>query len=147
MYFPKDQYDYITWSKEKLLPVCKSHHPLLSKLDITFYDLFALPLILREKGSGTRDTLEHFLACANISVQDFASVIEIGGVEAIKTLVSQGAGISFLYESAIKTELQNKTLTAIPLRNHHFQNDFSFIWRKNSLYANEYEHFFNALHL
>lgn len=146
-YFPKDQYDYITWSKEKLLPVCKSHHPLLSKLDITFYDLFALPLILREKGSGTRDTLEHFLACANISVQDFASVIEIGGVEAIKTLVSQGAGISFLYESAIKTELQNKTLTAIPLRNHHFQNDFSFIWRKNSLYANEYKHFFNALHL
>lgn len=146
-YFPKDQYDYITWSKEKLLPVCKAHHPVLSQLEITFYDLFPLPLILREKGSGTRDTLEHFLACANISVHDFASVIEIGGVEAIKTLVSQGAGISFLYESAIQTELSNKTLTTIPLREHLFYNDFSFIWRKDSLYANEYKHFFKALQL
>lgn len=143
-YFPKDHYDYISFSKEHLLPICSSSHSILEKENITLKDLFQFPLILREKGSGTRDTLEHFLACENTSINDFQSTIEVGGVEAIKTLVSLETGISFLYESAIIHELHDKKLSIIPM-NYHFDNEFSFIWRKDSIYSEEYIAFFHDL--
>ena len=143
-YFPKDRYDYISFSKERLLPICSSSHPILEKQDVKLKDLFALPLILREKGSGTRDTLEHFLACENSSIKDFKSTIEVGGMEAIKTLVSLETGITFLYESAISHELHDKKLAIIPLQ-QHFDNEFSFIWRKDSIYSDEYTSFFHEL--
>ena len=143
-YFPKDDYDYITWKKEKLIPVCSYHHPLLEKNQITLTDLFSIPLILREKGSGTRDTLEHFLACENISVDDFDTTIEVGGVEAIKTLVKLGTGITFLYESAFIHEYHDHQLAIIHLTKE-FANEFSFIWRKNSIYSENYKAFFAQL--
>ena len=143
-YFPKDDYDYITWKKEKLIPVCSYDHPLLKKDKVTLSDLLTVPLIIREKGSGTRDTLEHFLACENISIDDFHTTIEVGGVEAIKTLVKLNTGITFLYESAFSHEYHHHQLAMIPLV-QDFSNEFSFIWRKNSIYSKEYIAFFNML--
>ena len=143
-YFPKDDYDYITWKKEKLIPVCSYQHTLLKKDKLTLSDLLSVPLILREKGSGTRDTLEHFLACENISVADFHTTIEVGGVEAIKTLVRLGTGITFLYESAFTHEYHDHQLAMIPLQQNFF-NEFSFIWRKNSIYSNDYKTIFARL--
>lgn len=143
-YFPKDDYDYIPWKKEKLIPICSYHHPILQKKDITLKDLFEIPLILREKGSGTRDTLEHFLVCENTSIKDFHTTIEVGGVEAIKTLVKLGTGITFLYESAFTHELHDQHLSIIPLP-YHFSNEFSFIWKKDSIYTDEYKTFFSTL--
>lgn len=143
-YFPKDNYDYITWKKEKLIPICAIDHPILKKQHLTINDLLNVPLILREKGSGTRDTLEHFLACENLSVDDFDTTMEVGGVEAIKTLIKLGTGITFLYESAFVHELHDHQLTMIPLP-YHVSNEFSFIWRKNSIYTDEYKTFFDTL--
>lgn len=143
-YFPKDNYDYITWKKEKLIPICAIDHPILKKQHLTINELLHIPLILREKGSGTRDTLEHFLACENLSVDDFQTTMEVGGVEAIKTLIKLTAGITFLYESAFIHELHDHQFTIIPLSNH-VSNEFSFIWRKNSIYADEYKAFFDTL--
>lgn len=143
-YFPKHDYDYIPWTKERLVPVCSPSHPILQQSEISLKDILSVPFILREKGSGTRDTLEHFLACENVSVEDFQSVIEVGGIEAIKSLAASGAGITFLYEPAFRKELSENRLVPIPM-DCDFSNEFSFIWRKNSLYSQEYSSFFHDL--
>ena len=140
-YFPKEQYDHITWRREQLVPVCAPGHPLLERPAIGIDELLEETLILREKGSGTRETLENFLACENISVKDFKHSLEIGGIEAIKKIVASGYGITFLYASAVADEEADGRLSWLPFA-RVFDNDFTFIWRKGSLYSEEYKDFF-----
>ena len=140
-YFPKQDYDYITWSTQKLVAIQSQDNPIFSNGPYDLLELVDCPLIIREKGSGTRDTLEHFLACENTHIEDFNSVIEVGGMEAIKTMVGLGMGITFLYKAAIE---KNTNLKIIPL-NRTFENDFSFIFRKGSIYESEYRDFFNQI--
>lgn len=140
-YFPKSEYDYIIWKRQELIPVCSPSHPLLSVSALTAEHLLDYPLILREKGSGTRETLENFLSCENISIKDFKHTLEIGGIEAIKKIVSACNGVTFLYEPAVAREIKENILFPIRL-NHNFDNAFTFIWRKGSLYSNRYKAFF-----
>ncbi len=65
-------------------------------------------LIVREAGSGTRNILESYLKRHNLVVADFAHVTEMNNVTAIKELVKQGAGITFLYGFAVQEELKQK---------------------------------------
>lgn len=141
-YFPKNEYDYIIWKKHKLIPLCSPDHPLLDiHSQLTMDSLLTYPLILREKGSGTRETLENFLSCENISVRDFRSILEIGGIEAIKKIVSSGIGVTFLYGPAAEREIKEGLLVQLPL-DQEFENAFTFIWRRGSLYSDRYREFF-----
>lgn len=140
-YFPRGEYDHITWSRQKIVPVCAPEHPLLRYGRLNLEQLLDYPLILREKGSGTRETLENFLACENISVSDFKCTLEIGGIEAIKKIVADGNGITFLYEPAVDREIKERLLVSPPL-DRSFDNAFTFIWRKGSIYSDVYRNFY-----
>ena len=50
--------------------------------------------------------------------------------------------ISFLYETAVHNDLQNNSLREIPLEETDIPHDFTFLWRKNSLFADTYHMLF-----
>jgi len=95
-------------------------------------------LIIREKGSGTRDIFEKNLERQNLTLNDFSKVIEIGNINAIKQLVKNNNGITSLYEIAVKDELENGTLKQIEVDDLQKNHNFYFIWRKNSAFENLY---------
>ena len=68
-------------------------------------ELLGRRLVLREEGSGTREILERQLAARDLSVADFAGVIELASIPAIKACVAAGAGVSFLYRVAVEGAL------------------------------------------
>ena len=57
---------------------------------------------------------------------------EIGSLHAIKELTKAGCGITFLYEVAVREELEKRELKVISLRNFGITHDFTFIWRRGS---------------
>ena len=57
----------------------------------------------------------------------------------LKTLAKAGCGITFLYETAVREELAQGTLRAIPLADFDVRHDFSFLWRKGSQFAEQYK--------
>lgn len=95
-------------------------------------------LILREPGSGTREILERYLAVRNLSVDDFAGVIEVASIPAIKACVRAGAGISFLYRVAVEEELARGELFDITPDDVSIEHDFALIWQRGSRYAESY---------
>ena len=143
-YFHKAEYEYKVFSRQRYIAVCGCSYPLVQKPKAV-RDLFGECLILREQGSGTREILERHLEEDNCSVQDFKKIIEIGSINAIKTLVSEGCGITFLYEAAVKQELERGTLVKIPLRDFDVYNNFTMVWRKNSIFNDRYTKMFDAL--
>lgn len=68
-------------------------HPLCSKKKTAFEELVCQPFILTEKGMSYRRIMDEMLAGISLEIQP---VLETGSAELICSLVSQGAGLSFL---------------------------------------------------
>jgi LysR family transcriptional regulator, transcriptional activator of the cysJI operon len=135
--FTKKDYDYIVYSRERYIPVCNKEYVFKSKPE-KLEDLLSERIIIRENGSGTREILEKNLEARNLCFEDFRHVVEIGGMNAIKSLVEFGCGITFLYEAAVKKELDHEILREIKLKDFHVSHDFAFIWNKGSAFSEDY---------
>ena len=104
----------------------------------TITDLLAHRLVLREPGSGTREILERHLAARELSIGDFAGVIELASIPAIKACVAAGAGVSFMYRVAAESELADGTLADVTPADFAIEHDFALIWQRGSRYAARY---------
>lgn len=101
-------------------------------------NLLALPLILREAGSGTREILERHLAARDLGPADFARTIELGSIGAIKAAAAAGLGVSFLYRIAAAPELAAGALADVTPADLAISHDFTLIWQRGSRYAERY---------
>jgi DNA-binding transcriptional LysR family regulator len=95
----------------------------------TFKDL---PLIFREKGSGTRQTMESFIASNNISV---IKKMELTSNEAVKQSLLAGLGYSIMPLIGIKNEIHNDELKIIPIEGLPIKTNWSLIWLKGKQHS------------
>ncbi|MFE1464332.1 LysR family transcriptional regulator [Streptomyces nigra] len=89
-------------------------------LDAT--ELAATPLILREKGSGTRQVLD--AALGGLA----RPLIELSSTTAVKAAAVSGAGPAVLSELAVGEELSMRRLVAIPLAGVSLARDLRAVW-------------------
>jgi DNA-binding transcriptional LysR family regulator len=91
-----------------------------------------LPLIYREKGSGTRSTMEKF-----IQKNDLSSIkkMELSSNEAVKQAVIAGLGYSIMPLIGIKNELKNKELQIIPVKGLPIKTTWQLIWLKGKQHS------------
>lgn len=136
-YFIKSEYDYVVYSKENYICVTGKNYKLKKQPQV-LEDLLGETLIVREKGSGTRDIFEKNLEEQNLTINDFSKVIEIGNINSIKYLVKNNHGITALYEAAVKEELENGSLQKVEVSDLQKNHKFYFIWRKNSTFEELY---------
>ncbi|MGB4660970.1 MAG: LysR substrate-binding domain-containing protein, partial [Mobilitalea sp.] len=134
---------YITVSNEKYVLICSEDYPLKNIGD--FKELFSHNLIVREDGSGTREILERYLSDQGYSFKDFMSISTIGSIHVIKELVEKKCGISFLYEIAVKKEIEEGKIRVIKLPDCNMYHEFNFIWRKNCVFHEYYQSLYSSL--
>ena len=144
-FFQKNEYDHQKYSDENYIAVCAPDYTFnsdKSTTDVSVENLFHERLLVREEGSGTREVLERCLDAQNFSIHDFDKVMEVGSLQTIRELTKAGCGITFLYETAVRDELREGTLKRIPLKGFEISHEFSFIWRRGSIYADRYKEIF-----
>lgn len=96
-------------------------------------DLFReLPIIFREKGSGTRFTMEKYLERNAISVN---KKLELTSNEAVKQALLAGLGYSIMPLIGIRNELQNNELQIIPVKGLPIKTTWSLIWLKGKKHS------------
>lgn len=137
-YFPKEEFDSVVFSSEDFIAVCSAKKKL-PKEKILLRELLNERLLVREKGSGTRNILEKALDVRNLCINQFANVTEIESMNAIISLVQDDCGISFLYKTAVKKQIMDNKIKEIPIKDFILKHDFSFIWNKGSVYSKEYK--------
>jgi DNA-binding transcriptional LysR family regulator len=86
-----------------------------------------LPMIFREKGSGTRQTMEQYIAKRDIKVR---KSMELTSNEAVKQAVIAGLGCSIMPLIGIKNELHNGEIQIIPAAGLPIETTWSLIWLK-----------------
>lgn len=96
-------------------------------------DIFKeIPLIFREKGSGTRQTMENFI---DRNAMVIRRKLELTSNEAVKQAVIAGLGCSIMPLIGIKNELQNQELQIIPYKGLPIKTTWSLIWLKGKKHA------------
>ena len=73
------------------------------------------PVILREKGSGSRKSVESFMEERGISEEQLNITARLNDPEAIKNLVAGGFGVSIVSRRAARNFIQEKRLLAFDL--------------------------------
>ncbi len=135
--FNKGEYTTALFTPARFIPVCSPQHPFAER-SVSFEELFTQRLIIREEGSGTRHVLEQVLLEHSWTIQNFSDRIEIANLNVIKSLVSHGKGITFLYEKAAESELHHGLLKRINLLSFDAVREFNFVCLAGSQFAAEY---------
>jgi len=102
----------------------------------------SLPLIFREQGSGTRQTMESFIEKNNIS---FIKKMELTTNEAVKQALLAGLGYSIMPLIGIRNELHNKELHIIPVKGLPIKTTWRLVWLKGKKHSPVSNSFLNYL--
>lgn len=102
--------------EDELQVVVSPAHPLAKLKSVTPKQLLSHPYISREEGSGTRESTELYLRKAGIGENELRAEMELGSPEALKGVVSAGAGFAIVSELAIDKEKRLGDLVAVPLQ-------------------------------
>lgn len=96
----------------ELIAIASPRHPFAARTQITLAELAAEPFIIREPGSGTRETTEEAMRAAGLTIQP---VMELASNGAIKRAVAQDLGVAIISRFATALEFQVGHLVELPV--------------------------------
>ena len=92
---------------------------------VTPEELRGLPLVLREKGSGTREIIERALGQHGLRVADLRVVIELSSTEAIKAFVRSSDTLAIVSVIALHRELADGSLRIVDIDGVDMPREFA----------------------
>ena len=92
--------------EDELVLIASTAHELTERNLISCAELAATPLLMRERGSGTRHVIEMALERQGVKRSSLQIVMELDSTEAIKSAVEAGLGIGFVSRWAIAKDLR-----------------------------------------
>lgn len=102
--------------QDRVIVISPPNHPLAEKDGVSWNEVRAAPILLREKGSGTRRAFEHQLAAAGLRLHDLIIVGEVGSSTAVKEGVKRGIGLGVISDLAVREEINRGELREVIIK-------------------------------
>ena len=112
---------------DELVVVVGAGHRWATRRGVSLDDVKAEPLIMRERGSGSRGALEQALKRAGADLGDFRIVAEMGSTQAIKQAVRTGVGIAIISQRAVELECRAKLVACVLIDDLTITRAFSLV--------------------
>jgi DNA-binding transcriptional LysR family regulator len=116
---------------DELVVVVPATHPWASRRVTTLADLQKEPMVVRERGSGSRDAVEHALQEAGISPASLRLVGEMGSTQAVKQAVRAGVGIALISKRAVEDECRAGLLTCVKVKDLRITRAFHLVTHRD----------------
>jgi len=100
---------------DRLLMVVARDAPEPPELEPGVPDVTRIRWIVRERGSGTRETLEDFAARHGVAFDDLPIFLVFPNNEAVRRAVEAGAGATIISEHVVAHALSDGTLRQVPV--------------------------------
>jgi len=124
------------WVADELAIFCAPKHPLAKKKIVNLDELLKEAWILREKGSGTRETFDRAFKDKNLNIR-----LELEHTEAIKRAVESGLGIGCISRLALKDAFRRGSLVSLDVPSIKLNRFFYFLWPKKKYQTSGMKHF------
>lgn len=109
------------------------HYLLLKERPVTFSDFLKDPIIIRERGSGTKKEMDIFLENAGIEPSSLNVVARMNDLESIKKSIVNGLGISILSARSAVDLKKTKQILLFPLEETAHKRSFYIVYSKNRI--------------
>ncbi len=101
---------YMDFLDDEIVVITGTQSVYAKRKNIKLSDIQEIPLVLREKGSGSLQVIQKALAKQNIDLEKLNILIHLGSTEAIKNFLCGFDGIALISEKSIEKEIQLKSL-------------------------------------
>jgi DNA-binding transcriptional LysR family regulator len=112
------------WRRDELCVFASPKHPLAKHKRLSDADLKSAAWILREQGSGTRQTFERAM---HGILPELRVALELEHTEAIKSAVKAGLGLGCVSQVALVDAFKHKSLVACHVPERDFRRYFFFV--------------------
>ena len=109
------------------------HYLQLKERPVTFSDFLKDPIIIRERGSGTKKEMDIFLENAGIEPSSLNVVARMNDLESIKKSIVNGLGISILSARSAEDLKKTKQILLFPLEGTAHKRSFYIVCSKNRI--------------
>ena len=124
---------YIDFLQDEIVVVAGSNSLFSKKKNLSLSDMKKLPIVLREKGSGTLEVIKNTLLKHKINLETFNILIHLGSTEAIKNFLPDFDGIALLSKKSIEKELLLKNLMKLNVKNLVMERKFRIAFRQGNI--------------
>ncbi|GGX98352.1 LysR family transcriptional regulator [Streptomyces anandii] len=116
-----------TVSTDRLVVVVAPAHPWARRRrPLTAQELAATPLVVRERGSGTRVALE--CALRRAGAVESRPLLELGSATAVRGAVIAGTGPAVISELAVRTDIADGRLVPVDVEGMELRRSLRAVW-------------------
>ena len=115
-----------------LVVIAPPDHPLVGRGQIPLHKLLEETFIVRERGSGTRTAIEHFLEQRG---QTMNTTMEMSRNEAIKHAVMAGLGLGIVSIHTLEMEFKLERLTVLNVEGFPIHRDWYVVHREGKRFS------------
>lgn len=124
----------IPFMKDELVAICNTRHELAARGSIGLEDLDGVPVLLREKGSGTRIQFEEAMRDKRLSIN---AVGEHFSSESIINYVSCNHAVGIVSVKFQNTMPKYKHIKVFEIPDEHFHRIFSIVYHRDTILTPE----------
>ena len=110
-----------------------NHYLGLQNKSVTFEDFIKDPIIIREKGSGTKKEMDLSLEQIGVTPNDLNVIARMNDLEGIKKSIVNGLGISILSARSAIDLQKTKQILLFPLEESAHKRTFYIVYSKNRI--------------
>lgn len=118
---------YTTFLEDELVAVVRTKSKLAMLDEISPEDLLKIPLVLRERGSGTLDLIERTLGQHGIKLSSLQVLMYLGSTESIKLFLEKTNCMGIVSIRSICKELTAGDFRVIEIRGMTMYREFCFV--------------------
>lgn len=116
---------------DELVIVVPADHAWATTDSVVLASLKTQPLIVRERGSGSRDAVERALADVGGDLEAFRIVGEMGSTQAVKQAVRSGLGIALISKRAVEDECRARLLHCVKVADLKITRSFYLVTHRD----------------
>jgi len=119
---------YELFMADELVAVASRNSPWAKKRNISLKELPSIPLVLRERGSGTLDVIEHALSAQGLKLSALKVAMHLGNTEAIKLFLQHADCMGFLSMQSLRAQGKDGPLQIINIPGLRISRHFRFCY-------------------
>ena len=131
--YESTELEYVPFMEDSLVMVAPATEPYthLNEETLTLEDLFSLPFITREEGSGTRVELGSYIRRHGYDEDALRVVAQMDNPDAIMKAVEQGLGFTILSSLAAADFIRNGKVLVFNLPGNLAKRKIYLVWARN----------------
>lgn len=134
--------DSTVFSSFRLFAFCSPDHPWADSEEVELEKLLEQPLLLREKGSATRDVLDSVLLLHDLKAEPFWTSVNS---QVLMQAAEEGLGITVLPERLAEREVSKGYLKKVKIKDVELKNDNHIVVHKDKYRTEPMKEFINIL--